>query len=160
MNHKLIIVPLCAAILTGCMTFQDKMVAADGKTFDCTSTGGGIGLGFIVGAATAAASKGICVDSYEKLGFIKASEASTVGLKLEEKEGKVFIKELADGGELDKIGVKEGDQLLSINQAVVSSIDGAKKSFFGKKGSTTKVVLLRGTEALELIVKRNSEVKL
>ncbi|QZA81466.1 PDZ domain-containing protein [Deefgea piscis] len=159
MKYKLLIVPICVAILTGCMTFQDAMVASDGKTFNCESTGGGIGLGAIIGVAAAAASKGICVNSYEKLGYIKATEASTVGLKLEEKEGKVFIKELGDGGELEKVGVKEGDQLLSVNQDSISTIDGAKKSFFGKKGSIVKVVLLRGDEALELMVQRNQSVK-
>lgn len=84
---------LLAVAITGCVSMNGNMVNAEGKTANCSTKGGGIGLGMIIGAAVAATDNQLCESSMRDKGFlhVKAVGKSGITLPIAESDAPVII---------------------------------------------------------------------
>lgn len=157
MKHVVMLVISLFAItaLSGCMSLRTDLVNVDGKRDFCEATGGGVGLGAVVGVAVAAASRASCVSDKQKLGYLALDEAGYVGVVLpEDPKATPLVVRLRDGSEAQKVGIQEGDEIVSINDHAPADTQEAKAWLFGKIADPVKVALKRFEQRLEFLIKR------
>lgn len=142
-NKKLIgitMISLFGFISTGCVSMDGRMVNAHGETHDCSTSGGGIGLGMVVGAALAAASNQSCESDAEEKGFILADDVGVSGLSFTSSEEQVLIT-AAEPPAYPCVSV--GDQVVGIDQKAISSLSDANTAVFKETGDQLRVSLIR-----------------
>ena len=94
--------------LPGCVSLKTDMINADGTIRNCEASGGGLGLGAVIGVGSAMISRELCVDSYEESGFIELEDAGTIQVQVENHNNGVSIistknKDLLIGDVINKI---------------------------------------------------------
>lgn len=156
----LIIAVSAITSLAGCMSMRTDLVNVDGKRDFCEATGGGIGLGAVVGVAVAAASRSSCVSDKQKLGYLALDEAGFVGVVLpEDPKAAPLVVRVRDGSEAQKAGIQAGDEIVSINDRAPADTQETKAWLFGKIADPVKVALKRLEQHLEFLIKRESLAK-
>ena len=162
MKRIMMLIIAAAAItsLTGCMSMRTDLVNADGKRDFCEATGGGIGLGAVVGVAAAAASRASCVSDKQKLGYLALDEAGSVGVALpEDPKAAPLVVGVRDGSEAQKAGIRAGDEIVGINDRAPADTRETKAWLFGKIADPVKVALKRLEQQLEFLIKREPLAK-
>jgi len=138
---KLISIVVTSLMLTACVNMDGKMVNYEGKKADCSTSGGGFGLGMVVGAAIAATNNQLCESKWEDKGFILAEDVGMAGIDFNEDASKppliVSVKSPASQC------VKSGDLLLSVDGVAVSNILDAKMNIFRASGTELLLALSR-----------------
>ncbi len=139
---------LAGAALTGCASFSTEMINANGILKRCESSGGGVGLGAIVGAGSAAVMRSNCVTSYSDAGYLEFNEAGSLRVHAERREQGFYIKKsFVDG-------IVEGDVITDIDGQLPSDFEGFKKIIFGKLSEDISLTIFRGDKELKKSIKR------
>lgn len=144
---KLIVMATFAAAMTGCVSMNGKMVNALGEHHDCTSSGGGFGLGAVIGVAMAAASNASCESSAEEEGFLLVEDVGESGMIIAQSELEYPIVQTAIPPAYPC--VQPGDRLTQIDSNTISNLDDAKKAMFKESGIPVLVALSRAEQSIE-----------
>lgn len=139
---------LAGVVLTGCASFCTEMINANGVLKRCESSGGGFGLGAIVGAGSAAVMRSNCVSNYSDAGYLEFNEAGSLRVHAERQEQGFYIKK----SYVDE--VVEGDVITSINGQLPDDFSGFKKIIFGKLSEDLSLTIVRDGKELKQLIKR------
>jgi C-terminal processing protease CtpA/Prc len=86
-----------------------------------------------------------------------AAERGTIGALLgQQPDGRVVVREAPKGLAADRAGVREGDEILTVEGRDVRQMSAAElhKALSGEVGEAVKLTLLRGKEVLRVTVRR------
>lgn len=144
---KAITLCIVSAALGGCVSFNGQMVNAKGEAKNCSTSGGGIGLGMIVGAGVALASNQICESGLKSEGFLLVKDIGKSGIDLKSDEQNQAV--VMDAVPPAAPCLKAGDLLAKINDSDTPDLKDAKKALFGKIGSVINVAYKRNEETGE-----------
>lgn len=137
-----ILLTLIATALTGCASFNGQMVDANGTPKNCSTTGGGLGLGAVIGATMALASNQACESDLASKGFVLKKDLGKSGIDLDQQiEDKAVV---ADAKPPAAACIKPGDVLVQIDDIIQPDKTAAKKALFGKAGKPLKIAFVRG----------------
>lgn len=138
---RLLLVSALAFILIGCANFDGKMVDAQGNSRDCSTMGGGIGLGAIVGMGAAAISNHSCESTLKERGYVLEKNVGISGITLYQYNvHKVLVDSVSEPA-LDCVDV--GDELVKINDLENPDLIAARKELFGEVGKVIDITYLR-----------------
>lgn len=143
---RLISIISAAVLLTGCMSLKTEMVNANGTFKDCAATGGGLGLGAVVGVAIAAAARSGCVNDQKEGGFLEAEHAGTLHVKFAAStdEAPLTVSESRING------IQTGDQIVAINGKAVATSEEFQSAVFGPIDQSVEVKIIRtGTTLIQ-----------
>ncbi len=125
-------------LLTGCISLDGKMVNAAGEVADCSASGGGFGLGMVVGAAAAAASNQLCESSYEDKGYILHDSVGHTGIDLPKEDEAPPVVLAAN--EPAAPCIKTGDRLIEVDGSPVTNAISAKRAIFKESGEPVSIL--------------------
>lgn len=139
-----ILVLLTILLLSGCISLDGKMVNAEGKRVDCSTSGGGLGLGMIVGAAFAALDNEMCESTAEEKGFLLVDDVGFSGITFDENKTDSVIVSLVSQPAAPCVRI--GDRIEEVNHNYIDSVSEAKAAIFQKEGEDIELGLLRDSE--------------
>lgn len=146
---KIILITSAALALTGCMSLKTDMVNAKGDFKKCEATGGGLGLGAVVGVALAAASRSSCVSDQKSAGFLEADSAGTLDVKfLPQGDAKLTVNES------NTKDILLGDKILAIDQKPIATPEEFQFFAFGPIDKPVEIKLIRADSELIKTVAR------
>lgn len=140
---------------TGCVSFQTDMVDVEGHTKVCEASGGGFGLGALVGVAAAAAIRASCVDDYEDEGYLDREDAGTLDIEVASNPKGVTVVDVDEHSNALKAGVQVLDIILGINGKHPKSAVDARAMIFGDRDEKLELELKREGQNVSLIVERD-----
>ncbi|WP_318508098.1 hypothetical protein [Photobacterium leiognathi] len=143
---KMTTLAILSLALTGCVSMDGRMVNAEGENFDCSTSGGGLGLGMLVGVAAAAISNEVCEATAEEKGFLLLEDVGYAGITLDKDH--TLPPLVYSVQEPAAPCVKIGDVLKTINNQLVSNNKEAKKAIFLQEGEDVELTLLRKSSVL------------
>jgi S1-C subfamily serine protease len=126
------------------------MLNAQGDIKDCSSAGGGIGLGMLLGMAIAATSNQLCESEWEEKGYLFFEDIGTTGLVLPEQDKAKPTVLYAE--QPAALCVVRGDTLLSVDNKKVDNTKEARKALFKPKGEELNLLLQRKEEQKECLI--------
>ena len=138
---KLTVILGLGVIGTGCVSMDGRMVNAHGQVHDCSTSGGGFGLGMVVGAAIAAAGNQLCESDAEELGYILHDEVGVSGISFDATLSQEAIVLASEPPAYPC--VMEGDRLVQVGQKSVSNLAEAKEAVFKESGDSLSLSLVR-----------------
>jgi len=138
------LVPLILlTLLTGCVSMDGKMLNAHGEEKDCSASGGGIGLGMVVGAALAATSNQLCESKWEDQGYLVHDNIGNSGIELaKENQSKPLVTSVSSPA---SNCILVGDTLLSVDNKDVNTAYDAREAIFKESGEELNILLARNT---------------
>lgn len=128
-------------ISTGCVSMDGRMVNANGETFDCSTSGGGFGLGMVVGAALAAASNQACESDAEDRGFILHDDVGKTGLTFNNLSGRQVLITASEPPAYPCVLI--GDQVLEVDHKAIATLSDAKSAIFKESGDPIHLSISR-----------------
>jgi S1-C subfamily serine protease len=134
---KTIVLAFVVCFLSACVSMNGKMQNAQGELADCSTSGGGIGLGMVVGAATAAISNSSCESKMREKGFLLTKDVGKHGVGF----GSNTEPVVSDVSEPASSCVSVGDKLTSVNGKPVASALDAKRGLFAKSGDKMSLAM-------------------
>jgi len=137
---KLLIPVVIFAALGGCASFDGRMVNVNGDQIDCSSSGGGFGLGAVVGVAAAAASNSVCESDAEEKGYVHADHIGESGMDIVESNNLVSVRYSKEPA---SPCVQIGDILKEVDSQQVNSLKDAKTALFKEEGTQVTLALMR-----------------
>ena len=145
-----------ALVLTGCATFSEKMVSADGSVKDCSASGGGWGIGMLLGMGIAATQKHLCVNQMEKNGYLVAAQAGWTGLRLKDVDGAIKVSAVDANSSAAAQGMMAADRIVSIDGNQPANASAAQKMLFGKPGTSVRLTIVRQDQELNIDLTRGA----
>jgi len=88
-----------------------------------------------------------------------AAERGTIGALLgQQPDGRVLVREAPEGLAADRAGVREGDEVLTVEGRDVRQMNAAElhKALSGEVGEPVKLTLLRGAEVVRVTLRRTA----
>ena len=148
---------LCSSLVlqTGCVSFQTDMVDDDGHTKVCEASGGGFGLGALVGVAAAAAMRASCVSDFEDKGYVDRDDAGDLSIDIASKPQGLMVINVDAQSNASKAGVQVLDIILGINGKHPDTVEDARKMIFGDRDDKLKLELQREERSVLLFVERD-----
>ncbi|HZR71210.1 MAG TPA: PDZ domain-containing protein [Burkholderiales bacterium] len=131
-------VAVAGASLTGCVTAQyGSLVNSRNEFAHCYRTSAGITGGII-----ASVSFKNCVEGYEKAGYMELQQAGATGIyKVAADGGAVRAASITRGSPAARVGIAEGDVIVSVDGVPVSGSDDAMGRLFGKVDTPVSIVV-------------------
>ncbi|PPD22873.1 MAG: hypothetical protein CTY22_05180 [Methylomonas sp.] len=155
MLNRIILTSLIAICLSGCVSLRTDMVNADGQQDNCQVTGGGLGLGAVIGIGSAYIARSSCVSDMESLGYLAIDEAGFPGFSLSEQgTARAEIQSVVDGTDAKLNGLAPGDLVVSVNNVPVKDVNEAKKKLFGPIEEAVNIAILRQNNQRSVLLKR------
>lgn len=126
---------VCSA-LTGCATYSQVFINADGEVRECASTGQGI-----IGMAMASSAVDGCSKNMRAAGFLEIERAGVVGITLSDPPpgSALRILKVVPGSPADSVGVVAGDILEAVESLPVQSPKDASRILFGEWGIPVRI---------------------
>lgn len=148
---------LCSSLVlqTGCVSFQTDMVDEAGHTKVCEASGGGFGLGALVGVAAAAAMRASCVSDFEDEGYVDRDDAGDLLIDIASKPQGLTVIDVDAQSNASKAGVQVLDIILGINGKHPDTVGDARKMIFGDRDENLELELQREEQNVLLIVERD-----
>jgi len=141
---KIILLTAISFTLTGCMSLKTEMVNAKGDFKNCEATGGGLGLGAVVGVALAAASRSSCVTNQKSIGFLEVDSAGTLDINFSTQGDAVLTV-----SESNVKDILEGDRILEVDHNTVTTPEEFQSAAFGPIDKPVEIKLTRADLILE-----------
>ncbi len=138
-----------AASTSGCATYSQMFVNANGQVMQCAMTGAGL-----LGIAAAQSGTAECSKNMRAAGYLEIERAGVVGVYLTETRDTLSILKVVPGSPADSVGIRAGDRLLGVDGQKVSRQPDATILMFGEAGSTVEVVVERDGAELHKVIRR------
>ena len=138
-------------LLSGCATFTQQYVNAEGDSRFCESTGTGL-----IGMAAAASSTAGCGESFRALGYYPIDQAGAVGIKFRGKvtDTSLIVLSVIPGSPADKMGIKPGHRIYAVDGQMVTDKYDALVLMFGEWGRFVNITYWNGTDTATVRVMR------
>jgi len=147
---KTLLITAAALAMTGCMSLKTEMVNAKGDFKNCEATGGGLGLGAVVGVALAAASRGSCVSEQKEDGFLEADAAGTLNIQfLSQTDAKLIVSKSS------VTNILAGDRILALDGKEITTQEEFHSAAFGPLENPVKLKIARADSELLQTVARS-----
>lgn len=131
------------SLLTGCVSMDGKMLNAHGEEKDCSTSGGGLGLGMVVGAALAATNNQLCESKWEEQGYLVHDNIGNSGINLiKEDQSKPLVASVTTPA---SNCILAGDTLLSVDNEDVNTVYDAREAMFKESGEQLNILLARNS---------------
>ena len=148
--YKIVTIFCAAAFMTGCVSMDGRMVNAHGEKVDCSTSGGGIGLGMVVGAAAAAISNEACESEAESKGYLLYEDVGYSGIIFDKSKSDVITVKAAQ--EPASPCIRSGDIIKSINDKEVLNIREAEQEIFKKYGTLLDFSIDRDAAKFDCVI--------
>lgn len=144
MIKQFCVASVAALTLTGCITMDGNMVHPDGRSANCTTKGGGLGIGMVIGAAAAAVDNQLCESKFEKEGFVLAKDVGKTGLVVVDEGGAAVVKAVVDPAKSAGC-VDAGDKIVSVEGVPTASAQAVRSATFKKAGASVSLGVVKGS---------------
>ena len=139
MNYKYLITFLATLLCSGCVSMDGKMLNAQGKLYNCSTSGGGLGLGAVIGATAALINNELCEAKAEKNGYLLLEDIGSSGIEINsESSDKVTVKAASEPA---APCVNEGNIIKNINDKKTHTAMDSTTALFGKHGKIIDLLL-------------------
>lgn len=141
---------VAVALGSGCASYNEQLIDADGRERQCQMTGwGGIGM------RQAEQGVSICRETLTSLGFVDRDQTGEVGITdLRREPGYLSIGRVSPDSSAARQGVEAGDALLSIDGRRVLTLDDARRRLFGRVGGSARIEVMQGDIARTVVLER------
>ena len=139
---KRLLTPLfLTLLLSGCATYSQLFVNADGQFMRCSATGQGI-----IGMAVASNSVTDCNSNMRAAGYFEIERAGTIGVMLSDsgEDSHPRILRVVESSPAWRAGIDPDDLIVQVEGQVVQTIQDAQVLLFGLAGTPVTVQLHRG----------------
>jgi S1-C subfamily serine protease len=141
---NLIPVYIVIIAMSGCASYSQIMINAQGQMYRCGSYGSGL-----VGIAHANQINEDCIESLRSAGYIELEKAGVIGITLGDQSQTdtiLTIIKVADNSPAFSSGIHQGDVLVAINEQSVRKLLDAKVLLFGLAGTKVSLTTRRNVQ--------------
>lgn len=140
-TFKLGLIATAALVSTGCVTMDGNMIDSAGNTANCSTKGGGVGLGMVVGAAIAAADNQLCESSHRDKGYLLVTKVGVHGIVLPEEPKAAPVTSKVEPPASQCLFA--GDRIARVNGTDTADVAAARQALFAPAGTPVSVEVAR-----------------
>ena len=149
------VVVAISVFLSGCVSYSDPLINADGHVVNCQNSGFGL-----LGAPLAAHASNTCIESWKTVGYVELDEAGGIGVLLSSESGSLRIISVMEKSPAALAGIVSGDYLVAVEHQPVSNVTDARRLLFGKPNVAVSITFRRAETTTDITLVRVSYASL